>query len=385
MKVVVEADGGARGNPGPAGYGAVVRSADTGEVLAERSEAIGVATNNVAEYRGLIAGLEAAAALGATEVQVRMDAKLVIEQMSGRWRIKHPGLRPLAAQAARLVRGFDTVAFVWVPRERNRHADALANAAMDLAAGKVPKPSRPASEPASGRAPTPAVASSATAADGTPGPGSWEPRAAESATRLLLVRHGETEFTAQRRYSGRGDVPLTPKGVEQARAVAVRVAGLAPQPAVVLTSPLSRCTATAEAIAGVTGAAVVVDPDLVECDFGAWEGRTFAEVRAQWPAELDVWLASTQVAPPGGESFAQIADRLRRFRAKLSEKYRGQAVVVVSHVSPLKLLLRDALAAGDAFLHRLYLDPGGISIVDSWSDGGVAVRCVNDTSHLPAR
>lgn len=107
-------------------------------MLAERSEAIGTATNNVAEYRGLIAGLEAAAELGATEVEARMDSKLVVEQMCGRWQIKHPGLRPLAAQAAGLVGRFAGVRFTWVPRERNRHADALANAAMDAAAGRAP-------------------------------------------------------------------------------------------------------------------------------------------------------------------------------------------------------------------------------------------------------
>jgi probable phosphoglycerate mutase len=136
LRVLVEADGGARGNPGPAGYGAVVREANTGEVLAERSQAIGVATNNVAEYSGLIAGLTAAAELGAVSVVVRMDSKLVVEQMSGRWQIKHPGLRPLAAEAAALVRRFDSVAFEWVPRDRNRYADALANAAMDQAAAQ---------------------------------------------------------------------------------------------------------------------------------------------------------------------------------------------------------------------------------------------------------
>ncbi|HEX6872217.1 MAG TPA: reverse transcriptase-like protein, partial [Micromonosporaceae bacterium] len=111
LKVLVEADGGARGNPGPAGYGAVVREAVTGEVLVEKAESLGVTTNNVAEYSGLIAGLRAAAELGAVEVEVRMDAKLVVEQMSGRWQIKHPGLRPLAATAAELVRRFDTVRF----------------------------------------------------------------------------------------------------------------------------------------------------------------------------------------------------------------------------------------------------------------------------------
>ncbi len=98
LKVIVEADGGARGNPGPAGYGAVVREAATGEVLLELGERIGEATNNVAEYRGLLAGLRAAADLGAVEVEVRMDSKLVVEQMSGRWQIKHPALRALAAE-----------------------------------------------------------------------------------------------------------------------------------------------------------------------------------------------------------------------------------------------------------------------------------------------
>src|SRR5690606_24973030 len=134
LEVIVEADGGARGNPGPAGWGAVVREAITGVVLYERSAAIGSAPHYVVEYRGLIAGLQAAADLRATTVEVRMDSKLVIEQMSGRWQIKHPGLRPLAAEAAALVRRFDTVRWTWVPRERNQHADRLANQAMDAAA-----------------------------------------------------------------------------------------------------------------------------------------------------------------------------------------------------------------------------------------------------------
>lgn len=133
---VVEADGGSRGNPGPAGYGAVVSDAATGETLAEAAEYIGVATNNVAEYRGLIAGLRAAAELGATDVQVRMDSKLVVEQMSGRWKIKHPAMQPLAAEAAQLVREIGSVRFEWVPRLRNSRADALANQAMDAQAAE---------------------------------------------------------------------------------------------------------------------------------------------------------------------------------------------------------------------------------------------------------
>ncbi len=342
MKVVVEADGGARGNPGPAGFGAVVRNASNGAVLAERAEALGVTTNYVAEYSGFIAGLAAALELGATQVEVRMDSKLVIEQMTGRWQIKHPGLRLLAAQAAGLQSQFDQVRYEWIPRERNKHADALANSAMDGA---------------------------------QPATANWEPRS-DVATRLILVRHGETELTAEKRYSGRGDVSLSGVGREQAQAVAGRVAALRPVAAV--SSPLARCTETAALI----GVQVTTDDDLIECDFGDWEGMTFTEVRERYAAELSAWLGSTSVAPPGGESFKQVTTRVRRALERLRENYPGQTVAVVSHVSPIKLILRDALAASDAFLHRLFLDPAGLSIVDYYADGGIAVRTVNDIAHL---
>ncbi|MCZ7379167.1 bifunctional RNase H/acid phosphatase [Micromonospora sp. WMMC250] len=388
--VTVEADGGSRGNPGPAGYGAVVRDSETGEVLAERSESLGTATNNVAEYQGLIAGLTAAAELGAAEVDVRMDSKLVVEQMCGRWQIKHPGLRPLAAQAAGLVGRFAAVRFAWIPRDQNRHADALANAAMDAAAGRPPSTGAAAPAVGSDRATAPAVGSDratapAVGSDPATAPASWEPRPTFTATRLILVRHGETEYTEQRRYSGRGDVPLSEKGRAQVRETAARVAALAPTVAAVLSSPLSRCTATAAAIAEALGDVPVrTEDDLIECDFGQWEGRTFAEVREGWPGEMDAWLASPRVAPPGGESFTHVAERAHRVVAGLLTAYPGETVVLVSHVSPIKLVLRDALAAGDGFLHRLFLDAAGISVLDMWPDGGVAVRTVNDTSHLAA-
>jgi broad specificity phosphatase PhoE/ribonuclease HI len=372
LRVVVEADGGARGNPGPAGWGAVVREADTGEVLLERAESIGRATNNVAEYRGLIAGLQAAADLRASAVEVKMDSKLVIEQMTGRWKIKHPGLRPLAAEAAALVRRFDEVRWKWVPRERNKAADRLANQAMDAAAGGGGRTVAAASAPAVTTAP---VAPHRR--------GSWE--LVGTPTRLILVRHGETILNTQGRYSGRHDVPLSPFGERQAEATAHRVAGLAPAVAAVVSSPLQRCTTTAAAIAATTGVPpVVAEDDLIECDFGEWEGLTFAEVRAQWPDELDAWLTTTSAAPPGGESLQQVAKRVRRAVSGLRDSYPGEPVVVVSHVWPLKLMLRDALAAGDAFLHRLLLSPAGVSVVDSYEDGTIAVPTVNDTSHVAA-
>jgi probable phosphoglycerate mutase len=380
LRVIVEADGGARGNPGPAGYGAVVREASTGEVLLEVGESIGEATNNVAEYRGLLAGLRAAADLGAVEVEVRMDSKLVIEQMSGRWQIKHPGLRPLAAEAAALVGRFDSVRFQWVPREQNRAADSLANAAMD---GKpLPATDLAASMPSATSAPASTQSSAVTEAPAGLRP-SWSPPSSELATRLVLVRHGETEFTAERRYSGRGDVELSPRGEEEADAVAMRLATVVGSAPAVVTSPLARCRRTAEAIASrLGGVPIEVEADLIECDFGDWEGLTFADVKKRWPAELAAWLDSPEVAPPGGESFRAVAARVNAAVVKLLATYPGQTVIVVSHVSPIKLILKDALAGSDAFLHRMFLDPAGISLVDMWPDGGVAVRTVNDTSHL---
>ncbi|MGW0816773.1 reverse transcriptase-like protein, partial [Streptomyces viridiviolaceus] len=128
---VVEADGGSRGNPGPAGYGAVVLDAATGQTLVETAEYLGVVTNNVAEYRGLLAGLRAAHALDpSATVRVRMDSKLVVEQMSGRWKIKHPDMKPLAAEAGRVFPP-GRVTYEWIPRADNKHADRLANEAMD--------------------------------------------------------------------------------------------------------------------------------------------------------------------------------------------------------------------------------------------------------------
>src|ERR1035438_10290072 len=125
-QLVVEADGGSRGNPGPAGYAALVRDAQTGELLTEIAESVGRATNNVAEYSGLVAGLRAAADLApGADVEVRMDSKLVVEQMSGRWQIKHPDLRPLAEAARDAARGLGRVSYHWMPRARNTHADRL--------------------------------------------------------------------------------------------------------------------------------------------------------------------------------------------------------------------------------------------------------------------
>ncbi len=130
MKGVLFADGAARGNPGPAGAGAVLLD-EHGRVVAEITRFLGRATNNVAEYTALIIGLEEARRRGITELEVRMDSMLVVQQMEGAWRIKHPGLRPLALRAGELFGSIPSRAIRHVPREQNGLADALANRAID--------------------------------------------------------------------------------------------------------------------------------------------------------------------------------------------------------------------------------------------------------------
>jgi broad specificity phosphatase PhoE/ribonuclease HI len=355
--VIVEADGGSRGNPGPAGYGAVVLDAQTRTVLAERSESLGIASNNVAEYRGLIAGLTAAAELGARRVSVRLDSKLIVEQMSGRWQVKHPAMRPLAREAAALRGRFDAVSFEWIPRAQNTHADRLANEAMDRAAGITPRV-RPAVMDA------PAAPTMWVLPDETP-------------TRLILIRHGATEHSLDKRFSGRNDLPLNRLGKRQADELAARLDAIGVT--AVVSSPLRRAQQTAEAIASRLDLAVRANDDLAEVDFGVWEGKTFGEVQRDQPAELTAWLASTDVAPPGGESFAAAGRRVRRGRDAVIAAHGGATVAVVTHVTPIKILIRLALDAPPTSLFRMYLNTGSISVVDYFADGNCSVRLVNHT------
>ncbi|MFI5469918.1 bifunctional RNase H/acid phosphatase [Streptomyces cacaoi] len=542
---IVEADGGSRGNPGPAGYGSVVIDAATGETLVERAEYIGVATNNVAEYRGLVAGLRAARELDpSARVRVRMDSKLVVEQMSGRWKIKHPDMKPLAAEAARILPP-GQVTYEWMPRERNKHADRLANEAMD--AGKrgeqwdagasraeldarVPVPpaapepsgppgdatagaakarealarSRPPADPpakpdsggaaakpeaggtgatreaggtgatpgsaaakpdADDMAATPGIGSEAATsdADGTvaqpdsgstaatpdvtgtaatldsgsvagkssadtaqekartktdadlraartvatpaPGPAAASASSVGSAAvapavtpsvgwgaapdlgapaTFVLLRHGETPLTPQKRFSGSGgtDPSLSDVGREQAERVA---AALARRGTVqhILASPLARTRETAGAVAARLGLEVTVEDGLIETDFGAWEGLTFGEVRERHPDDLNAWLADPEAEPTGGgESFAATATRIAATRDRLAAAYAGRTVLLVTHVTPIKMFVRLALGAPPESLFRMELSAASLSAVAYYADGNASVRLFNDTSHL---
>ncbi len=362
VRVRVEADGGSRGNPGPAGYGAVVWSPDRNSVLAESKSAIGRATNNVAEYRGLIAGLEAAEEVGATDVEVFMDSKLVVEQMSGRWRVKHPDLAPLHQQAGNLARKFHRVTYAWIPRAENSHADRLANEAMDAATeGVVAEISSPRTEVVTNPA-------GWTGAEGQP-------------TRLLLLRHGQTELSVQRRYSGRGNPELTELGTQQA-AAAANYLGRKGGVDAVISSPLQRAHDTAAAAAKALGLDVSVDDDVIETDFGRWEGLTFLEASERDPELHRRWLRDTSVPPPDGESFDAVGTRVLRAQQRILAEYAGKTVLVVSHVTPIKTLLRMALDAGPTILYRLHLDLASLSIAEFYPDGAASVRLVNLTAYL---
>ncbi|MBV9290905.1 MAG: bifunctional RNase H/acid phosphatase, partial [Frankiales bacterium] len=351
--VIVEADGGSRGNPGPAGYGALVRDAATGEVLREVAASIGVASNNVAEYRGLIAGLEAALELGADDVEVRMDSLLVVNQMSSVWKVKHEAMKPLASEAAALVRRLPRVRFVHVRREFNSHADRLANEAMDAAAaGRVWTASSRADPAPAGRVSADVATAETAASAATSSRVGWgAPRG--RATTTWLLRHGETPLSVEKRFSGSGDPELTERGRQQAEAAAARLA--AAGVTAVVTSPRQRAQQTAEAVAKACGVDLVVEPDLAETDFGVWEGRTFAEIADEWPAELAAWRADPAIAPPGGESFLATFARVRAARARVVASHSGGTVVVVSHVTPIKAWVRDALDAPDHLLFRVHL------------------------------
>jgi broad specificity phosphatase PhoE/ribonuclease HI len=344
--VVVEADGGSRGNPGPAAYGALLRDAETGEVIASRGEQIGVATNNVAEYRGLIAGLELAAegAPGA-ELEVRMDSKLVIEQMSGNWKIKHPSMKPLAASAAGLAPA--GTRFTWVPRAENAAADALVNQALD--AGPVMAEPTAAPEPKQGWGP----------ADITP-------------TTLVLVRHGVTDHTLGKLFSGglaSANPPLNDEGREQARATGEWLAPMAPTFDALVSSPVRRTRETAEILAQFFDLEIEEEAGIAEMEFGTWDGKSFAEVHEQFPDEMSAWLGDLESAPHGGESFRAVEKRVLEGRDRIVSAYAGQTVVAVSHVTPIKTLVADALGAPLDAVYRMELAPASVTVISYFLGG----------------
>jgi probable phosphoglycerate mutase len=348
------ADGGSRGNPGPAGYGSVIHEGNV--VIAELYEYIGIATNNVAEYSGLVAGLTAIHVLDPeARIDVRMDSKLVVEQMSGRWQVKHPEMR-LLAQQARSAHPTSLISYTWIPREENAHADRLANRALDEKNGGGVKQKNLLME---------------------------RLRMPEIPTMIYLVRHGETILTPDRRFSGNGqpNPPLTSKGLAQAELVAAEMQKIDPE--ILVASPLLRATQTAEMIAATTKLPIEFDEAWYECGFGVWDGLSIEEVKDRFPKEYREWVSSTSYAPPQGESYEALGWRVDEALDKLVAKYPGKRIAVVTHNGAIKQALRLAMGAPPESVFHVDIAACSISSISIWpSDGLRAIRSANEHGHL---
>ncbi|MBK6956465.1 MAG: bifunctional RNase H/acid phosphatase [Actinomycetales bacterium] len=377
-RLIVEADGGSRGNPGVAGFGALVRDAATGAVLLERAEPLGLASNNVAEYAGLLAGLEGALRLDpAPDVEVRMDSKLVVEQMSGRWKIKHEDMKRLAGECQSVVRrilaGGGRVRYTWIPREQNKAADALSNHAMDGksidrepdARDLTARPVEAADRQVIARMDSGTSASLVGEA------------------RIILIRHGVTDFTVSGRLDGRGGAnpELNAEGVRQADAVARIIPDLVgDQPARVITSSLRRTQMTGAAVAAALGVTPELQPDWDERSFGEWDGLTLAQINERHPAKLARMRMDAAYPPPGGESRVAVAERVTRAFEEIATAP-GTVVVVTSRV-PILVVLSQSLQIPAERFWALQTEPASVSIVCRWPDGNVSVPLVNRTDHL---
>jgi broad specificity phosphatase PhoE/ribonuclease HI len=351
---VMTADGGSRGNPGPAGYGAVVHEGNV--VIAELYDYIGIATNNVAEYSGLIAGLTQIHQLDpAAIIEVRMDSKLVVEQMSGRWQVKHDGMKTLAKEA-RAAHTPSLVNYTWIPREENAHADRLANRAMDERSGKPTQQINFLIE---------------------------RLRMDENPTMIYLIRHGETILTPDRRFSGTGEPnpTLTELGLSQAGLVADEIAKLNPE--ILIASPLKRTTQTAEVVATRIGIPIVFDEAWYECSFGLWDGLSIDEVAHNFPIEYKAWLSSSAYAPPQGESYDALGWRVDEAIDKLVAKHPGKRIVIVTHNGAIKQAIRLATGSSPESIFHIDVSPCSISSISIWpSDGLRALRSANEQGHL---
>ncbi len=392
-RLVIEADGGSRGNPGVAGWGALVRDAGTGEVLWEGAAPLGKASNNVAEYSGLIAGLRAARTIDpAAQVEVRMDSKLVVEQMAGRWKIKHEDMRRLALEArdeaAELSAGGGSVSFTWIPREENKAADALSNDGMDgRRIDRMLVTAGGSGEAAAGSGSTETMDEDvdvvAEVVDEVIDPAPALPSGPWSGvepTRIVLVRHGVTDFTVQTRLDGRGgaDPSLNTAGQAQAAAAGRAVAHLlGGSSARVVTSSLARAVQTGAAVAEAIGATPDVDPDFDEQDFGDWDGAAIPDLVRDHPGELDRLRTDPAYARPGGESHDELAARVVAAFERVVAA--GGTTVVVCHRKPIMVVLAHLLRIPHETVWRLAAAPGSLTGVEVWPDGNASVAFTNRT------
>lgn len=368
LMLVLFADGASRGNPGPASLGAVL--VRDGEEIARICKPLGVRTNNYAEYSAVIAGLEYVIEHALEkDLLIKMDSKLVVEQLSGRWKIKHPDLMELARVAQALLRQLDAT-LEWIPRELNFLADEAANQALD---GLVEPDAKAESfltlaqvQPSSIRA----------------------PRVSTEPTVIYVVRHGHTASTESKLISGSNDDPqLSELGVADAKAAALAIIELGdrfdlPKPSLIVHSDMKRTTETAHLISGDISAPARSDSRLREISFGSWEGRSMPDLEGQ-SAEVDKWRGSVQLKPPGGESVLELESRVLRSLSDLIAENAGSAVAIVSHMMPLRSIAKKALGSSAASHWSLQFAPGSVSVYRFFGEELAEVFCLNSCEHLP--
>lgn len=205
-----------------------------------------------------------------------------------------------------------------------------------------------------------------------------------STTTLIIVRHGVTKHTAAKRFSGGlgGDnPPLTDEGRDQVAATADWLSPLHGKVAAVVASPVLRTRQSGEILADALGAPLTEEPGFAELEFGEWDGLTFAEVMEKFPDELKAWFGHTEVPPPGGESFASARERVLDGLARTLEAYAGRTVVVASHVTPIKLLVAEAVGAPLDAGFKMELSPASVTVIAYFDDDRSSLRLFNG---LPA-
>jgi probable phosphoglycerate mutase len=370
MNFLLYADGASRGNPGPAAYGAVIYDS-AGNLVAELGENLGIRTNNYAEYQAVIAGLRhIQLTWPGSEVLVRMDSKLVVEQLSGRWQIKHPELRELAQEALRTMRSL-SVKLEWVPREQNSAADAAANRALDEGDfGDSVELSLSAIQPKSIRS----------------------PRQSTEPTTFVLIRHGHTGLTEANLISGSSgeDPTLSELGFLEAELAAKAAGELLARFGLddvskVLHSPQLRTTQTAAAVAKHFEVELRGDARFKEIGFGSWEGHSMAEMEASSADEISRWRGSMSAKPPGGESVDDLEARVREALVSAIEEFNGRTIAVVSHMMPLRAILRHALGGPASLSWTLQFAPASVSIVRYFGPNFAEVFATNSCQHLPTK
>ena len=367
LMIFAYADGASRGNPGPAAYGVHIED-ETGTTIADFGEAIGIATNNQAEYSAVIAALRYLSQTEHRRIGIRMDSKLVVEQLSGNWKIKNQAMVELAIEARGLMSEFE-IDFQWIPREHNSAADANANRALDEGDFSSVPDSRIEMASVQPR-------------------GIRAPRQTLEPTTLIVVRHGHTVNTERNVISGGDgtDPELSELGMWEAKGVAEALPDLVtyfglPPVAAIHHSPMTRTTQTAQAIAEIVSAPLIADARLKEIGFGDWEMREIAQLETDSTSEVAAWRGSMTRRPPGGESIDDLQQRVWESLHELIESYRTKSVVISTHMMPTRAFAAAAYNSQQAYF-GLGTSPAGISIYRFFGPDFAEIFVQNYCAHL---